>query len=286
MFTSVTPSVLFRLLGDAEGESREITILVDEAEDLSREAQTALGQIINVGYRRGQTIPRTVQNQVVRFPVYCPKAFSLIGDVRDTMRDRSIVLTLERGKPAKSFTWQQAESEGHSIRDAIRTIGVRYLGDNVVPQDFVGGRESEIWTPLFSLATVWCPADFNTLTAVAADLAALKTQPKRRYLDNAESEEQTREGQYAERALKDLSAVLGDKRFMLTADAVTAMRDITTGPWRVYKGEGLNPIMLANLLSRFGVAPKQFKVKVAGRATSQRGYERADVLAAVKTLGQ
>ena len=278
-FTALTPAVLFRLLGEARDAGHGATILFDEAETLSKEAASTMRQVMNAGYRRGQSIPRVVKNQVVEFPVYSPKVFVLIGDVYDTLRDRSIVMTLQRGTPTRRFDWQTAHAEAMALRPQLANLAP-YRGDIVTLDTFVGGRESEIWAPIFSLASVWCPEKVDALLAVASDLAAAKTAPKRRYSDSADAEQDAKEASYAERALRDMASIIDDKRYVLSSVAVDALRAIPAGPWRVYRGDGLTPILLSNLLSRFGVRPKQFKV--AGKVA--RGYAKEDIGSAAASI--
>lgn len=285
-FSALTPAVLFRLLGDANDKGDGATVFFDEAETLASEAASTMRAVLNVGYRRGQTIPRIVKGEVVAFNVYAPKVFVLIGDVYDTLRDRSIVVTLSRGKAAKTFQWVEAQHEAAQLTDALRKLGPRYKGDLVEPTAFVGGREAEIWTPLFSLASEWCPSRMDLLTAASADLAAQKTAPKRRYSEQASSEDDTQETSYAERALADMAGILKESRFGLSVDMVASMRAIPDAPWRKYRGEGLSPQLLSGLLSRFGVAPKQFYAGKTpkGNDASKRGYAREDVQRAFKAL--
>lgn len=279
-FSAMTPAVLFRLLGQAAANNHGASVFFDEAETLSSEAASTMRSVLNVGYRRGQTIPRVVKNEVVEFPVYGPKVFVLIGDVYDTLRDRSIVLTLERGTPVKPYSYAQAHAEAMALRPAIEREAW-YRGDIVVPDVFVGGREAEIWAPILSLASIWCPEKLDAIIMAASDLAAAKTAPKRRYIDAGNAEAEAKDSEYSERALRDVASVLGDRKHMPSANIVGRLRELPAAPWRVYRGEGITPISLANLLSRYGVQPKN--LKIAGKVT--RGYARESVTTALSTLG-
>lgn len=286
---ALTPATLFRMLGEAEDEGRGITVMFDEAEALSSEAAGVMRSVLNVGYRRGQRIPRVVSNKVVQFPAYGPKVFALIGDTFETLRDRSIVVRLRRGTPARSYVWAVADAEGHGLRDRIQRLAT-FTGD-IVDAGLMGGRESEIWTPLFSLASVWAPDRLDDLTRIAADMAAEKTAPKRHYRADAQAETETREVTYGERALTDLAGAFADsEKFMLTSDAIKRLLAIPSAPWRRYKGDGLTPILLAGLLQGFGVKPKNFRLSGSGHKGDTgkvaKGYALADVASAVKGLAK
>jgi hypothetical protein len=275
-FAAMTPAVMFRCIGDGA------TVIFDEAETLSSESAGVMRSVLNVGYRRGQTIPRMQKEQVVEFNVYCPKVFVLIGDVYDTLKDRSIIAELTRGVPAKKFVYADADAEGRTLGDEMKAA-VKALdplsGDDV---EFLPGRESEIWSPLFALCATFCPDRLDDLTRTAADFAAMKTADTKRYTALANAEESTRDDAFALAALLDLARLFAEKGSgvaVSTDEAVTRMKNLSTAPWRTYRGDGLTPILLAQLLSRFGIRPKSIKLNHKTNLV-KRGYRRDDVTAA------
>lgn len=189
------------------------------------------------------------------------------------------VITAAVPRVVKEHVWATAHAEADALRAELKDLAF-FRGD-IVDTD-VFGREAEIWSPLFALARVWCPDRQDALVRIAADLAASKTLPKRRYTEVKGDEATMMDVTYGERALRDLATVLDGGRYILSVDAVGKLREIASAPWRRYKGDGLTPIVLANLLNPFNVAPKQFKVK--GKVL--RGYARADVISAVAVLGK
>lgn len=288
-FAAMTPAVLFRVLGDANADATKgATLFIDEAESLSSNAATTMRSVLNVGYRRGQTIPRTVSNQVVEFQVYAPKVFVLIGDVYDTLRDRSIVMELSRGIPSKQFAYSTARAEAARLTEQLSTLG-RYYGDAFDTSAFMQGREAEIWSPLFALATQWCPERLPSLKRVATDLAFNKTSERRRFveLESQATEAQRQLESFSDRLLRDFASILPDDAslVMRTTDVIKRLRDIDTAPWRVYKGTGITPMVLADLLSRHGVKPALVKGKAATDGKPARGYRVSDVRSAARKLG-
>lgn len=279
-FAAMTAAVLFRTLESA-GE-KGATIFFDEAEKLSSEAASDMRSVLNVGYRRGQSIPRVVQGEVVQFPAYGPKVFILIGDVFDTLRDRSIVVEMVRGIPRRTYRWSEAQARAQVIA-AYPAMQQPFANGWVEPYDctgFLEGREAEIWSPLFTICREWCPERMPELTRAAVDLAADKTAPKRRYSELAQAEEETEETSYAERALRDLAHVMGNERARSTDDVIERLKGIDSAPWRKYRGEGLTPVLLSHLLSRFAVAPRL--VKIRGKVS--RGYQSREIVSAVRKL--
>lgn len=110
-FTGASASAIFRMIRDEKP-----TLFMDEAESmLSGESHNTMHEVMNKGNRAGQTISRTdmsaageeqpdgsVSSGVRHWPVYCPKVFILIGDVYDTLRDRSVVIRMRRAQSRDS----------------------------------------------------------------------------------------------------------------------------------------------------------------------------------------
>lgn len=286
-FAAMTPAVMFRAMDGVEGG---VSIFFDEAESLSSEAAGVMRSVLNVGYRRGQTIPRMVNGEVKEFAVYCPKVFILIGDVYDTLRDRSIVIELQRGFPKRIFRYTEA-------MDAARALAIELKAEadtlSIDPMDctgFLGGREAEIWAPILTLAQLVCPDRYDEIVRAAVDLGADKKAPARRYVDSAEAETAIENDQYSAQALRDMADVFrrtGQTR-LFTEDVLQGMRDIPTAPWRRFRGEGLTAQVLSNLVSRFGVKPKLVRAPRRGKSVdvAKRGYQLANVKKGLAKLGK
>jgi hypothetical protein len=148
--------------------------------------------------------------------------------------------------------------------------------------EFLDSRDAEIWAPLFAMAEQLCPEKLSTLRRVAADLAGSKTADARRAAE-LKAQEAAKQGEaYGERALRDLAKVMEHKRLLDTEQAIAALKDIDTAPWRTYKGRGLDSMMLAALLAPFGVKPKVCRLS---KTKTARGYQIADIKAALGKLG-
>ncbi len=115
---TVRPSeaVLFRNI-----EARRVTLLLDEIDTIfGRKAGSnyeGIRAILNAGFRRGMNVPRCVGEgtniQVVDFAVYGAKAFAGIGNLPDTVRDRSIILDMVRrasDEPVERFRFREASA--------------------------------------------------------------------------------------------------------------------------------------------------------------------------------
>lgn len=302
-FAAMTGPTMFRTI-----ETEKPTIIFDEAETMSSEAATTMRAVCNVGYRKGQTVPRTVGQTVKYFDTYCPKIFVLIGDVYDTLRDRSIVVRMKRAEPRKRFVYAIAQEEGGKLRDriadALKRAGtdIRTDFETFTGLDFLTDRDEEIWTAIFVLCAHFCPERIDELKMAAVDIATEKTADKRRYVNLLKEEDDANEAEYAERLLDDLYGVLtihgavehhGPREFSFplqkvsTDAAIEALKAIPVAPWRSFRGSGIDKRSLADLLSRFNVRPTVLR-SAGGRKGSKlfRGYLLKDVEAARKRLGR
>ena len=229
LIANISPAALYRTI-DAE----KPTLLVDEAEMFSS-AKSEFRSLLNTGYRRGQTVKRHDGD----YETYCPKAFALIGDVHDTLRDRSIIIEMRRGEPARRFIYAAAKEEGAVLREMINaTVSLKAQEITEALHRFEGlhwlinDRDEEIWTPLFILCRLLCPDRLPELGRAAADISAEKTAKARKYLELGAEEDRAQEGEYALRLLHDMVGVIGDQRQITTQEAIAKLREIPTSPWR------------------------------------------------------
>ena len=287
---AATPATIYRMLESGSA----VTLFIDEAERLGAEGQTDMGIVLNNGYRRGSVVIRNEQE----YHTYGPKCFTSIGDLRDTARDRSIVVTLARTPSTvtlKPWLYGVATTEAAPLRAACAAWALAHREDvDAAYAETVGSgalvflpsdRDQEIWAPLFAVATVADPTVLPRLTRLAVDLAGLKTAPKR--IASPDAERAAEDQEYGERLLRDLLTVMDGRRHLYTADALKALHALPTAPWRVYRGVGLEDMALAGLLRPFGVLPEHIRTGNSRKAGTKlaRGYRRADVERAVKTLG-
>lgn len=286
-FGAVSASI-YRLI-----ETERPTIVFDEAETLSSEAASTMRAVLNVGYRRGQTIPRTVGQTIKEFQTYCPKIFVLIGDVYDTLRDRSIIITMKRAETRRRFTYDVAKAEGQELREAIHAAVSAHAGDiqhgfqNHKGLPFLMDRDEEIWTSLFVLAEIFCKSRMQELEIAAVDMSTEKTQESKRYVDLRAAEDKATEDEYAKRLISDLYGLFAanGRAVIRTEDVIDLLKAIPTAPWRKFRGEGIDAHDLSNMLSRFGLRPVRVQYGNGRENRKQyRGYKRKDVEKALTSL--
>jgi len=284
LVANISPAALYRTIS-----ADKPTLLIDEAEMFSS-AKSEFRSLLNTGYRRGQTVKRHDGD----YETYCPKAFALIGDVHDTLRDRSIVIQMRRGEPARRFVYAAAKEEGAALREMINAT-VSSKAEEIAQAvrsfeglSFLTDRDEEIWSPLFILCRLICPDRIDELTRAAADLSAAKTAKARRHSELGDEEDRMQEEEYAVRLLKDMLHVICDQKQITTQEAITKLRQIPTSPWRRFRGDGLKDgiegaMVVAGLLSQFGVKSSTIRIaaKNVGTGSTAKGYKRRDLLNAL-----
>lgn len=292
VYSTIRPLAVVRLIEQNDGA---FTCCLDEAEKLRSASLGDTRSLLATGYQRGSTHPLTVGQKVVEFRTFCPKAFASIGDIQPILRARSIIIDMRRGTPARSFTLEYETAQAQA--DELIGEFVNFMKASkqtriavVDPVWLSQPRDREIWTPLFSLASfLGLHKDaLDALTGWSVDNAHFKLLPPREHY-SAQDETDAEERTMAELALRDIKASYRDgETFLPSAVIVDRMRAIVTAPWRSWRGHGLNEIVLAALLSRYGLTPTTARVstRADGKKTREdsktlRGYAVKDV-AAVK----
>ena len=279
---------------DIEEQGGAVTYFFDQVEALQARGKISDEQaILLTGYRRGGEHGISVGQRQVSFSTYCAKAFACIGDIAPDLRSRSIVTRLGFGVPARD--WSDAVMVRKGEADQLLREASKLFDGNVptwIAPDFLQGREREIWTPLYSVASAM-NLDAATMKAVRRaieDFAFFKrTVETKSYRDLIGVKKEEGRDEFGERALRDLAAVMPDPDkthtgHLPSARAIELMKALD-GPWRVFQGRGLDVDTLAALVARFGLEPKNIRPN-RGRGTPVvRGYKREDVRAAVAKLG-
>jgi hypothetical protein len=283
-FAIVRILTVLRMIEAYEGK---ITILIDEAEQFGKASLGEQRSGVATGYKSGAQHAISVGKGFQRFRTFAPWAFAQIGNVHDVLRDRCIEIELVRGKPERVLSEWDTTADAEAQELIAELVEFSKLPGKtripIVPADWLGGRERELWTPLVSVAS-WLGVHADTMRALqvaSVDLGLLKTLPPKVW-HSAQDEVDAEERDAAERVLTDLRSVIQPgESFIPSSVAVDRLRGIPTAPWRAWRGNGLNEITLAALLSRYGLQPVVARVG-KGRKDSKtvRGYKVAAVNAA------
>lgn len=283
---SISSAALYRLL-----RLGKRTLLIDEAEYLGRrndERASILREILNAGYRKGQSVWRCKQTTTKKgrkesvtdyepesFDTYCPKALVLIGQLHDTLADRCIEIHMERraGAQLERFRFARVQAEATALhqaaeswaKDHCQAVENYYQNNDMT---FLRDREAELWLPLFSVCAIAAPDRLAELEATAIRLAATKAEDE--------------PGDYGILMLKDLREAFAqtDADRLSTSEILTTINSNQDRPWGGWSnGRGLNSQTLSRLLRPFGIQPQNIRLEdnvVKGylRESLQEPWER------------
>jgi hypothetical protein len=194
-----TEAFLFR-----EAERRSGTQCFDEAESLAGDddRMVTLVSILNVGYRRGGSVPRLEKQGerfvTVEFEVYAPRIIAGLATLKDTLQSRALPLVMVRRRRDEVIARVGRETAvtAARLRELCALACLEHVGDvlnaydharDLLAHENVDDRAEELVAPLLALALV---ADTeapggraDALLRVARDVGAGR--------DTAESETRT-----------------------------------------------------------------------------------------------
>jgi hypothetical protein len=252
------------------------TLLLDEIDAMftsrSERAEAVRG-ILNAGNRPNSFVVRGTQDGTpVKFDTFCPKVLAGIdtGKLPDTIRDRSIVIGLERklrSEPVGRLRERELRESLDDLRGQLEnwadehaeTLAVFRLADSITEID---DRLEEAWEPLCAVADV-AGGDWPTRARAAA--VALSGS-------DAGAEDH---GQLLLAAL--LAAFDGEA--MTTKAICTALNADDELPFGGYRrGDGIDGRGLARLLKPYGIKPQT----VRDDDETAKGYKAEDFAEAWK----
>jgi Protein of unknown function (DUF3631) len=257
-------------------ESSHPTLLLDEVDAIWRarrgsENHEGLRALLNAGNRRGVRVPRCAGSrgdQLVEFDTYCPKALAGIGDLPDTVADRSITVAMKRRtrtEPVERFRRRELRESGDALRDdlAAWAEGAVVELEQARPDlpDELDDRAADAWEPLLAIADMAGGDWPRRAPAAALELSA------------GERDDES----LAIRLLADIHRTFDSRpdvdRFA-TKDLLELLSADDEAPWSTYDrrtGKGLSAAQLARLLHPFGVLSRTVRLPDDVRA---KGYLR------------
>jgi putative DNA primase/helicase len=262
--SNVTAAALFR-----SAEKWTPTLLIDEADSFLRSSDDLRG-ICNSGHTKTSAfVLRTVgdDHEPRRFKTWCPKAIALIGQLPDTLTDRSIEIPMRRKTTGERVERLNPNSlcDLGDIRKKIArwaqdTAPLLETADPEIPEG-LHDREADNYRPLLAIADtaggVW-PERARRAALVLSGVRSDDGESARTLL------------------LQDIHAILEsrDGSRIASTNLVDGLVKIEERPWPEWgrQKKPLSPRALATLLSPFGIRPKQ--IRLGDRVV--RGYERSD----------
>lgn len=154
--SNITSAALFRTV-----ETFRPTLLIDEADSFMRRNDELRG-VLNSGHRKSSAvIVRAVgdDHEPKTFSTWCPKAIALIGQLPDTLEDRSIVIEMRRKKKdelVKPFRVGRDDKVlGPLAQKAARWAQDHFKALKNADPEMPGAlndRQADNWRPLLAIA--------------------------------------------------------------------------------------------------------------------------------------
>jgi hypothetical protein len=240
--SNISDAALFRAIAELSP-----TLLLDEVDAIfgkAREREDLRG-LLNAGYRRGAVARRMGGSKMTTleaFPVYCPKAFAAIGQLPDTIADRSIAIRLQRKtreEQVERFRRRWAQSAGEILHDRLADWlepQLDYLHDaRPALPDELDDRAQDCWEPLLAIADLAGGDWPDRARAAALELSG-----------NGEREDDS----MTAILLRDIFSVFEstDIDRYRTADLIDELSKIEESPWGDWFGKPISPQALSKLL--------------------------------------
>lgn len=264
---NMSAAALFRQVAD-----KQPTLLMDECDTYLgwkvAEKHEELRGLVNAGHRRGAVAYRVRKEslKVDEFPAFAAAALAGIGDLPDTIIDRSIVVRMKRRALSEKivpFRHREAWPEGDALRARLATWTEKRLDQlkaarPELPAGIVD-RAADVWEPLFVIAT---EAGADWLDKARA--AAVEINAERAAADPS----------LGVQLLRDLHAIFEpqDEDNLASTVLVEKLCELEESPWGDLRGRPLDARGLARRLRAFEIRPHP--VRTPGRVA--KGYNITD----------
>jgi hypothetical protein len=261
---NISDAALFRAI-----ETLKPTLLLDEIDAIfgpkARDREDLRG-MLNAGFERGAMTWRMAgaNNSTLQgFAVYCPKAFAGIGDLPDTIADRTIRIRLERRtreEEIERFRRRDVQEQSEPVRQSVESLAALHADALSFARpslpDELDDRAQDVWEPLLAIADL-AGDDWPARARVAA--VALSTGEERE------------DESLGVRLLQDIREVFESNGMMRypTADLIAELAKIEESPWGDWFGRTISPQALGKLLKPYRI--KTMPVWVEGE--KHRGYK-------------
>lgn len=254
---NMSPAALFRMI-----EDQQPTLLLDEADTylgvrVAKEHEELRG-LVNAGHRRGATAYRCdvagKKVSVKEYKAYAAVALAGIGDLPDTILDRSIVIAMKRRRAedqVEPFRHRKVAPTGDAIRSRLEAWAtansdrVMYL-EPELPAGVVD-RAADVWEPLIVLGDLAGDRWSELARSACIELNTVR---------------QERDPSLGIRLLTDLRMLFTAREVerLHTETILEALVALDEAPWGDLYGHQLNSRGLSKRLKPYDVRPKDVRI--------------------------
>lgn len=265
---NATPAALFRKIGPKDPP----TILIDEIDAVFGKAKEAekhedLRALLNAGYQRNRPAIRCVPptNTVQEFPTFAMAALAGIGDLPDTIEDRSVIIRLRRktaGERVSKFRLRRDVQPLHDLRDQLHAWAESEHNRLAAAEPVMDldDREADTWEPLIAIAD-----------AAGGDWPQRGRKAAAALIKEAEGSDE--DVLMSVRLLADLRVIFGEHHSLHTETILNRLHKVEESPWPDYFGNPLNARDMASLLGQYDIKSRDVKIE----GMTRKGYQRADL---------
>ncbi len=248
---NASAAAIFRSIGEADPP----TLLVDEVDTIFGSAKVAekneeMRGLLNAGHQRNRPTLRVSgpNHEVVKFPTFAMAALAGIGDLPDTIMDRSVVIRMRRrAESEKVSSWRYGRDD-LAVRElrarlAAWLASIREKALALEPKLPVEDRAADTWAPLISVADLagghWPVLARSACTAMT-DYESGRDE----------------DGGLKIRILADIRRAFaseGDQPTIRTGRLLEILNQDQEAPWAEHSPNGLTPRGLQILLQDYGI---------------------------------
>jgi hypothetical protein len=259
---NTSDAALFRTVAE-----REPTLLLDEVDAIfkSRDREDLRG-LLNSGFRRGAVVLRMggpKMTTLEQFPVFCAKAFAGIGQLPDTIEDRSIRIRLERktrDEPTERFRRRDVAPGAESLRGLLvawaeSSVDSLHGRRPLLPEE-LDDRAQDVWEPLLAIAEAAGESWAARARATAAELSGA----------------QAREDEsLGVRLLRDIREIFDEQKTnrLASQSLMVLLNQLPEAPWGNWRGRPMTQQTLASFLKSFGIRSRTIWL---GHGATAKGY--------------
>ncbi|MCZ7587362.1 MAG: DUF3631 domain-containing protein [Gaiella sp.] len=265
---NVSEAALFRSLGD-----RPRTLLLDEIDAIfgpkARDRED-LRAMLNAGYRRGTPVLRCVgdgsKQRVEPFEVFGAKALAGIGDLPDTLADRSLPVRLNRRGPGETVAplrENRPPADAATLRGRVQRFAEEH-------DDALADAEPELPAELDDRAQ-----DAVEPLLAIADLAGGEWphRARRAFVELRRGDDASADESLGVRLLADIRAAFAhdDADRLSTSELIERLATDDDSPWADWHGAHVKPRTLSTILRPYGIRSRTVRLD---DGTTPKGYRR------------
>ncbi|MFJ2775957.1 DUF3631 domain-containing protein [Kitasatospora sp. NPDC087315] len=263
---NTSAAAIYRSISD-----RPRTLLVDEVDTIFGNPRTAemnegLRGLLNAGHQRNRPVTRSVGNdhQAREFDTFAMAALAGIGDLPDTIMDRSVVIRMRRRADGEVVAPLRDRRDGVLLRETRAKLAlwaslVREKAEALHPDMPVEDRAADTWEPLVAVADLAGGSWPGRARLACAHMVAAEE----------EIEEDSCGGA---RILADIRRIFfthGDTDTLPTTAILAALNDDPEAPWAEHGRGGLTARALAGLLKDYRISSANIRLP---DGTQRKGY--------------